>query len=148
MDISIIIQLVIAGIMLASTVLILITILFNRKTNQNLTFVEVVKNERELRIKLNEYKIKMVGKNGTEEWEELALNYDGLLFDYYEFIALCIYEKLINENNSKIYFKRLLISVKDHFNDSILFREQFKDGFIKIEQYPVLQWLFKKWNIE
>lgn len=148
MDISIIIQLVIAIIMLLSAVLIFVTIIINKMINQNLIFVEVVKHERDLRVKLNEYKMKMRSEEGgTDEWEELALNYDGLLFDYYEFLALCIYKKLINENYSKRYFRNLLKSTKEHFDNGALFKEEFEEGLVGREQYPGLQWLFKRWNI-
>ena len=84
----------------------------------------------------------MKNKN-KDNYIEITLDYDTLLFNYYEYLAICLYQCLINENETKRYFNELLKAVKEKFDASIL----FKEGFAKREQYPGLQWLFKKWKV-
>ena len=120
------------------------TIKNNNNLNQRLIFSELVKQERELRIKLNEYRGEIHKRlNKSREFIELTLDYDTLLFNYYEYLAICLYQKLINEKETKLYFKDLLRKVKDKFESSIL----FEDGYANRDQYKVLLWLFKRWRI-
>ncbi len=139
MDINFLIQSLIAIIMFISVVLIYLTLRNNRDLNQKILFNEVVRQERELRIKLSEYKEKMQTKNN----KKLSLDYDTLLFNYYEYLSICLYKKLINENVAKLYFKNLLVSVKSLFDNSILFKENYS----KKEDYKGILWLFRYWEI-
>jgi len=50
---------------------------------------------------------------------------------------------MINEIETKLYFKQRLIYVKERFDSSLM----FKKDYVKKEEYGVLNWLFKKWNI-
>ena len=74
---------------------------------------------------------------------EITLDYDTLLFNYYEYLAICIYKNLIDEKESKLYFRELLKDVLDRFQHSILFKENYAEK----NQYGALQWLFKKGRI-
>ncbi len=141
----IIIQLLSTIITLVTALILWITIQHNKLLNQNNIFNELVKQERELRIKLNEYRIeidKRLDKN--KEFKEITLNYDTLLFNYYEYLAICVFKKLINEKEAKLYFKNLLIYIRQMFEDSIL----FKEDYAKKEEYQGLRWLFNEWKIE
>lgn len=141
----IIIQFVTVMITLTSVIILYKTIQNSKNLNQNNLFNELVKQERELRIKLSEYRIeidKRLDKN--KKFEEITLNYDTLLFNYYEYLAICVYRKLINEKETKLYFKNLLKDVRQMFEDSILFEE----GYAKKEDYHGLRWLFNQWKIE
>ena len=133
--------------MLISVILIYITIRNNKNLNQKIIFNEIVKQERELRIKLNEYRkeihIRMSKSKKKEDWTDITLDYDTLLFNYYEFLAICLYKKLINEREAQLYFKESVKAVRDLFDSSILFEE----GYANREQYKGIQWLFKKWKI-
>lgn len=145
MDINfllIIIQFLTVIITLISAIILYKTIQNNKILNQNNLFNELVRQERELRVKLNEYRKEIHRKK--EIIIGITLDYDTLLFNYYEYLAICIHQKLINENVSKRYFKQLLISVKEKFDDSIL----FKRGYAKKEDYIGLIWLFNKWQVE
>jgi len=151
MDINLAIQSVSTTIQLLATLITLISVILiyktmktHQKLNQRTLFNEVVKQERELRIKLLEYrnKINKIGIKKKEK-EETKLDYDTLLFNYYEFLAICLHRRLINEIEAKLFFKESLISVKELFESSLLFKEEYA----KKEQYKGLQWLFKKWNI-
>lgn len=122
------------------------TIRSNNILNQNNLFNELVRQERELRVKLDEYKTQFRSfDEEDEEFDNLAIEYDTLLFNYYEYLGVCINQRLVNEKKVKYYFKNLLISVKEHFYEiSILFNE----GYALRKDYPALRWLFKKWDIE
>lgn len=142
MDINLLLQVVIAIIMLFSAILIYLTLKNNKDLNQRILFNEIVRQERELRIKLSEYRKeinKVLGKD-----KEVSLDYDTLLFNYYEYLAICLYNKLINEKFAKLYFRNLLDYVKDLFDNSILFSEQYS----KKKEYPGIRWLFRKWDID
>lgn len=65
------------------------------------------------------------------------------MFNYYEYLAICLYKRLINEKDAKLYFKDLLCYVKEAFDSSILFEEKYANR----NQYKGIQWLFKQWNI-
>lgn len=141
----IIIQFTTAIITLISVIILYKTIQSNKSLNQNNLFNELVKQERELRIKLGEYRIEIDKRlDEDREFEEITLNYDTLLFNYYEYLAICVFKRLINEREIKLYFKNLLNNVRQMFEDSILFKEEYA----KKEEYPGLLWLFKKWKIE
>lgn len=116
------------------TVIVLYKTIQNDKTlNQDNLFNELVRQKRELRIKLGEYRIELDKRlDEDKEFKEIKLNYDTLLFNYYEYLAICIFKKLINEEEVKLYFKNLLISMRQMFEDSILFEE----GYAKKEEYP------------
>lgn len=135
--ISLVIQSIIA-------IIALITAIIIYKLNQRIIFNEIIKQERGLRIKLFDYKQKIEDKNRTKsEREVLALNHDTLLFDYYEYLSICLFRKLINQRDTELYFKERFGFVKDLFESSILFER----GFAEKEQYKALQWLFKKWKV-
>ena len=120
------------------------TIKENKNLNQNMLFNEVVKQERELRIKLWDYRIEMEKMPAnSRRFKEKTLDYDTLLFNYYEYLAICLYKNLIGEKEAKLYFKELLINIKELFEKSIL----FKEGYATKEQYKGIQWLFKKWGV-
>ena len=141
----IIVQFLTAIITLISVYLVYRTIKSNISLNQNNLFNELVKQERELKIKLNEYRLEIDNRIDKEkEFEEITLMYDTLLFNYYEYLAICLYQKLINEKYAKYYFKELLDDVKQLFEDSILFKEQYAQK----SQYKGLQWLFDRWKIK
>ena len=55
-----------------------------------------------------------------------------------------MFKKLVNEKEIKLYFKNLLNDVRQMFEDSILFEQ----NYAKKEDYPGLRWLFDKWKIE
>lgn len=139
--ILIIIQTIAVTITLISVILIYKTIKSNEKQNQRILFTQVTKEERDLRIKLNEYRDKIRIPNNN--FDELMSDYDTLLFNYYEYVAICLRQNLIEESDSKLYFKTLLISVKEKFNSSIFFEK----GYAKKEEYLGIQWLFKKWKL-
>ena len=50
----------------------------------------------------------------------------------------------MNEPETKRYFVTLLEAVRQRFEDSILFGEDYAGK----EQYPGLQWLFNYWSID
>jgi len=143
--ILVIIQLITTLITLISVILIYKTIKSNELLNQRIIFNEVVKQERELRIKLSEYREKINSKKTRRnEKENFILDHNTLLFNYYEYLSICLYQKIINEKETRLYFEERLKSVKDLFNSSIL----FKEGYANQNQYQALQWLFKKWDIK
>ena len=140
MDI-ILISLVIQGIiaLIAFTTAIIIY-----RLNQRIIFNEIVKQERELRIKLFDYKQKIDDRRREKsERESFALNHDTLLFNYYEYLAICLFKNLIRKHDAKLYFYDLLKDTRLQFESSILFKMEYA----KREQYKALQWLFKIWNV-
>lgn len=145
------INIIIVVIQFFSVILTFISIIILAKTiknninlNKNNLFNELVKQERELRIKLQEYKEEIWKKlDESKEHEETTLAYDTLLFNYYEYLSICLYKSLIDENGAKLYFGELLPDVRQLFENSILFKKEYA----KKEQYKGIQWLFKKWNI-
>lgn len=139
MDSNTLVQLIIAVISLISVILIYITILTNRDINKRILFCNITKEERELKIKLLEYKEKITNK----EEETIRLDYETLLFNYYEYLAIAIYKDFINEDETKLYFKNLLKGVKEYFDFSLLFEK----NLAKKEEYPGIQWLFKRWSL-
>lgn len=145
MDIDLVIKFVSAMIAILSTLILLFTIRSNRVLQQNSLFNEVIKQERELRIKLSEYRDE-IQKNINKPFDmhTLTLDYDTLLFNYYEYLAICVYKKLIDRKCAKIYFRTLLKNMKDLFDESELFEENFADK----KDYPGIQWLFKYWDIK
>jgi len=77
-----------------------------------------------------------VAKSGSNsEKEKMILTYDTLLFNYYEFLAICLYKRLVNESETRLYFKIPLISVKKVFESSLLFKKEEA----KKEEYPGIQ---------
>ena len=71
------------------------------------------------------------------------MDYDTLLFNYYEYFALCLNRKLIDENMAKQYFKILVCQMADLFENSLMFKEDYANK----KEYPGIIWLFKKWKI-
>ena len=126
--------------MLFSVILIYKTIKSNERLNQKILFTNITKEERELKIKLNEYR-DIIKKTNSEE---AIFDYDSLLFNYYEYLAICVRKELIDEFDAKLYFKTILSSVKDRFENSLL----FKENLVKKDEYLGIQWLFKRWNVE
>ena len=63
---------------------------------------------------------------------------------YYEFLGICLFKELISEAETKLFFIEPLKSVKEIFDDSVL----FKEGYAEKSQYKALLWLFKRWNID
>ena len=142
--IILIINALVAIITIIYVVLLYETMKISQNLNKHNIFNDIVKQERELRIKLLEYRdiINNI-KINIKKRQETKLDYDTLLFNFYEFLAICIYKGLIDNDKSKIFFKSLVESVKEMFDLSLLFRE----GYAKQEQYKGLQWLFRKWKI-
>jgi hypothetical protein len=142
--ILVIIQSITTIITLISVILIYKTIKSNEILNQRVIFNEVIKQERELRIKLSEYREKIHGKKiKKDERKSTELDHNTLLFNYYEYLAICLYKRIIDEKETKLYFEERLRYVKDLFDSSLL----FKEGYAEKEQYKALQWLFKKGDI-
>lgn len=140
----IIIQTIAVITTLISVILIYKTIKSNERLNQRIFFDRITKEERELRVKFQEYGEKIDNKKiSRKEREKLIFTYETLLFNYYEYLAICLYKNLVNESESKLYFKDLLISVKRMFESSLL----FKNKVAKKQEYKGIQWLFKKWNL-
>lgn len=139
-----IIQSITVIITIIYVILISKTIISNKRLNQQNIFNEIVRQERDLKIKLLEYRDKINNeKLSKKKRNETKLDYDTLLFNCYEFLAICLHNGLINEKETRLFFKTPLISVKDLFESSLL----FKEGYAKKEQYKGIQWLFRKWNI-
>ena len=90
MDINLIltiIQLLSVIMALISVIILARTIQNNKYINQNNLFNEVVKQERELRIKLNEYREEIhIRENNSEENKEVKLDYHTLLYGVYTFL--------------------------------------------------------------
>lgn len=147
MDINfpIIIQVITITITLITTIILYKTIKSNENINQRILFNHIVSQERELRVKLSEYREeihkRLKKSKKRDNFIEITFDYDTLLFNYYEYLAICLHQKLIDEKEAKLYFKDLLIYVKDKFEDSILFKEEYAEK----DQYKGLQWLFKRW---
>jgi len=140
----VVIQLLTAIITLISVFLIYLTIKNNTGINQNNLFNEVIKQERDLRIRLNEYRLEIDRLiDAKKDIDEIALMYDTLLFNYYEYLAVCVNHKMVREEMTRKYFKPSIIFVSEAMSDSTL----FKKGFSKINEYPYLMWLFNKWDI-
>ncbi len=130
-------------ISLISAILIFLTINSNKKLNQRILFNEIVKQERELRIKLDKYRQEIDFEQLDNENDKLkALNYETLLFNYYEYLSICIFKKIIKEKEGKLFFKGLLKETQKVFNTSFMFEQ----GYSNKKQYPFLKWLFKKWR--
>ncbi|MBU2639927.1 MAG: hypothetical protein KKG75_04455 [Nanoarchaeota archaeon] len=145
MDIETNISILTTLIALFSAVLLYKTIKSNQDLNKKILFSNITKEERELRLKLEKYRERIDNKKLTKHEREIAaLNYDTMLFNYYEYLAISLYKGLVNESETKLYFKELLISVKDYFDSSILFEENYAQK----KEYKALQWLFKRWKIE
>tara|TARA_Y100000310_G_scaffold298381_1_gene332280 strand:+ start:4754 stop:5212 length:459 start_codon:yes stop_codon:yes gene_type:complete len=148
-------QLIITIIQIFNSILILIsvsliykTIKSNEKSNKRIIFNELVKQERELRIKLNEYRKEIHKKRAeSKDFIEIAQEYDTLLFNYYEYLAISIYEKSVTEKETKLFFRGLMKDVKELFEKSSLFDEKSYSDYSKKEDYKALQWLFRRWNI-
>jgi len=131
-------------ISLVSVLFIFLTILSNKNLNQRLLFNEIVKQERELRILLNNYRKDIDYEIiKTEEDKIRILEYETLLFNYYEYIAICINKGLLKEKEAILFFKQLLKQTKEVFESSYMFEKDYA----KKEQYLGIQWLFKHWNI-
>ncbi len=142
--ILIIIQTIAVLITLVSVILIYKTIKSNERLNQRILFCDITKEEREIRVKLQEYQKEYNKKKLTQKEKEIVLfNRESLLFNYYEYLAICLYKNLINESETKLYFKEILRGIKQEFDNSLL----FKRGIAKKQEYLGVQWLFKKWNI-
>tara|TARA_Y100000034_G_C6802517_1_gene360087 strand:+ start:227 stop:577 length:351 start_codon:yes stop_codon:yes gene_type:complete len=115
MVIDVLIQVVIALIAFSSLMVI-------RSINKRIIFNEIVKQERELRIKLNEYREEISRRRDKNlDFQEIALDYDTLLFNYYEYLAISVYKRLINNRIAELYFRTSLVYVKDQFESSVLF---------------------------
>ncbi|MEK6935236.1 MAG: hypothetical protein AABW67_00455 [Nanoarchaeota archaeon] len=140
--ILIIIQTIAVITTLFSVILIYKTIKSNENLNQRILFSNITKEEREIRVKLQEYQEKFNNpKTSKKEKEIILFNRESILFNYYEYLAICLYKNLINESETKLYFKEILKGIKRDFENSILFKKKIA----KKEEYQGLQWLFKKW---
>jgi len=129
---------------LISVILIYKTIKSNESLNQRILFSNVTKEEREIRIKLQEYQEKFNNlKTPKKEKEIILFDRESILFNYYEYLAICLNKNLINESETKLYFKDILKGIKRDFNNSLLFKKEIA----KKQEYPGIQWLFKHWKI-
>jgi hypothetical protein len=139
--VTILISLLIQGLI---AIIALTTLIIIYKLNQRIILNEIVRQERELKIRLFEYKEIIENKRQLKNRRiRFVFNHDTLLFDYYEYLALCINKKIINEKNTQLYFKTLIEKVKIEFESSMLFQK----GYAKKEEYPGILWLFDKWNV-
>ena len=112
--------------------------------NQRILFSNVTREERELKIKLQKYGEEIESPKISEDRREmLTFAYDTLLFNYYEFVAICIYKKMINENDGRLYFRDLVVSVKKVFDSSDLFSKEISNK----KEYCGILWLFKRGDI-
>ncbi|MAH07935.1 hypothetical protein CMI38_06835 [Candidatus Pacearchaeota archaeon] len=144
MDIEVIILIVGIFIQLFIASVAFTSLLIIQRINQRIIFNEVVKQERELRIKLNEYREEISKRKSLGlDFNDIALDYDTLLFNYYEYLAISVYKRLINEYIAELYFKTSLIYVKEQFESSILFDQNFANR----DEYPATIWLFNNWRI-
>jgi len=147
MDISTIILIIqVITLIVTSIYVILVykTIKSNQDINRKRIFNEIVKQERDLRIKLLEYN-ETIGdeeKSKTKR-KEAKLNYDTLLFNYYEYLSVCLFKEMVNEDEIKLFFEEYVKSVKELFESSLLFKEKYATK----EQYRGIQWLFGKWDL-
>jgi len=140
----IIIQTIAVITTLISVILIYKTIKSNERLNQRILFSNITKEERELKIKLQEYQKEFNDKRITKKEKEIILfNRESLLFNYYEYLAICLYKNLINESETKLYFRDILNGIKRDFDNSSLFEK----GVAQKEEYKGIQWLFRKWKI-
>ncbi len=147
MDISfliLIIQVIAVIITIIYVILVYRTMKNYQRLNQKIIFNEVVKQERELKIKLLEYRdIINNEKLNKKKRNETKLDYDTLLFNFYEFLAICLFKNLINDSEAKLFFRESLKSVGEIFQSSLLFSKKYAEK----EQYKGIQWLFKEWEI-
>jgi len=142
--IILIIQSIAVIITLISVILIYKTIKSNERLNQRILFSNITKEERELRSRLLDYNLKIENKMiSNKEKRVFILAHDTALFNYYEYVAICICKNMIKENDAELYFKVLLRNVKDYFDSSMLFEK----GGVTMDEYPGIQWLFKKWKV-
>ncbi len=123
-----------------SLILLYLTIENTKQINRTNLFGDLVRQERELRVKLFEFKERIRNKQGSTK--EVSLSYDTLLFNFYEFLAISLYKKLVNEKETKLYFKTMFKDVVDLFDSSIL----FKENYAKKEDYKGIIWLKNKWK--
>jgi hypothetical protein len=65
------------------------------------------------------------------------------LFNFYEYLAICINKNFVKEIEIRLFFNSFLKEVKILFEDSFMFKENYATK----EQYKGIQWLFKKWNL-
>jgi len=141
-DASNIIQIVIALISLTSVILILFIFKRNRELEQQKLFHDLVDQERDLRLILWEINSARFKDLSDEEIIQMDFEYDSLLFNFYEYLALVIYSKIIPEKYVLAYFERFLFDVYLNFKESILFEEGTK---IQPEKgYKHLIWLFRR----
>jgi len=147
MDINILIVLIQSIMLIITTVYVVLvyrTLRSNERLNQKRLFNEIVKQERELRINLLKYRDIINDENLKEKRRrESKLDYDTLLFNYYEFLAICLRRNFVNEKDAMLFFEESLKSVKEMFEVSLL----FKGGYAKKEDYKGVHWLFKRWRI-
>ena len=140
MDISLFISVIYSIIALISVLILFFTLRMNKRVSENSLFNELVKQERELRINLNSiaWRMREEPKN-----ESLKYAYETLVFNFYEYIAICVYTKIVRNNVTRRFFFNLLVSTKELFDESLL----FKDGLAKKKHYSALLWLFFYWGI-
>jgi len=134
-------------IALISVFVVILTTIFviksNKELNQQVLFANVTKEERELNMKFQEYAEKIDKIVDGFEKDKLIFNYETLLFNYYEYLAICLRGKLIREIESRLYFRDLVVGVKNRFDDALIFEK----AQAKKEEYRGIQWLFKRWKI-
>ena len=145
-EINFVLGLINALILLASILILSITLKDNRNFHKQKLLYYLITDERELKIKLNIYLDKLDKVRSREKEDEIWKDYDNLLFAFYEHLAILIIKDMVNENDLKPYFKPLLRDVYETFYyDTGIFDER-KGPFRK--DYPYLVMLFKKWDMK
>lgn len=140
-DASDLIQIIIALISLTSVILIYLIFKKTRELEQQKLFSNLVNQEKNLRISLWDLDSTRFQNLSDEEIVNMDFQYDTLLFNFYEYLAIIIYKKIILEKDLLPYFERFLFDVYLNFKESIL----FEGGERKPEEeYKYLIWLFKK----
>ena len=125
--------------------LIYFTLRTNKEINKKILFNAIVNQERMNGANINEYRDVIHSENSSDAQKENAKgDYDTFLFNFYEYLALCVSQKFVDEKVAMVFFREYLKSVKELFDKSVL----FKGGYAEAEQYKGLLWLFKRWNVQ
>lgn len=117
----------------------------NRLFHKQKMLNDLVSNERDLRIRLNEYQDKIELSKNSVEKTRLWNDHDNLVFNFYEYLAIMVFGNYLIEKDSRIYFRRLLVDVYRAFVDDKGF---FVSADVSRRDYGNLMRLFKRWRID
>ncbi|MEK6913655.1 MAG: hypothetical protein AABW47_03215, partial [Nanoarchaeota archaeon] len=117
----------------------------NYYNEQNKTFTEIVKNEREITKEMEEYEDKFNRTKSNKEKRDIILVSDSKLFDFYNHLAILIDNDVLDFEMFLDYFGLKISEVYDIFMESSLF-ETSKD---RHNMYKKLSKLFNLmgWSI-